>query len=297
MVPTECAAKNGDVLAFDFHREVHYIQKNPEIENKDFRIVLKVHHCIYPQWALPFGKLLGHLSTEYNKAFRSLFLYTINPEGAWNQFVAYNVVFWTKVVNWTEEQMGYSNVAYLLLLGLAGAIVDFRIFLVGTSFVHYIRYINTYYHREGVAYVVFKRDVFLFKALALAQLVFHYAYAVTGGFKESLATAAAAQIGAVDVAMVLGGYGLSLYTTAQLGVDGTYFGIELGVVKAQKHYVQRFPYGVIPHPMIVSQCVALCGFYRNALFRAYLPWLVPAHVCLYLIHMMQEHFDIYKTKK
>merc|ERR1711966_448748 len=40
MVPTECAAQNGDVLAFDFHREVHYIEKNEGITNKEFRIVL-----------------------------------------------------------------------------------------------------------------------------------------------------------------------------------------------------------------------------------------------------------------
>eukprot|EP00287_Rhodomonas_sp_CCMP768_P006572 CAMPEP_0196737946 /NCGR_PEP_ID=MMETSP1091-20130531/15505_1 /TAXON_ID=302021 /ORGANISM="Rhodomonas sp., Strain CCMP768" /LENGTH=672 /DNA_ID=CAMNT_0042081869 /DNA_START=35 /DNA_END=2053 /DNA_ORIENTATION=+ len=295
MVPCENAAKTGDVLAFDFHREVHYIQKNPDIENKDFRIVLKVHHCFYPAWAAPFGKLLHYLSFRYNKAFRSLFLYTINPDGAWNKFVAWNVVFWTKVVNWSEENIGYSNIGYLVCLGLAAAVVDWRIFLVGTSFVHYIRYINTYYHREGVAYNVFKRDVFLFKILAVSQLVLHYFYAATSGFTQPVSVLGE-QVGPVDLAMVLGGYGLSIYTTYQLGVDGTYFGIELGFVKAQKNYVQKFPYGVIPHPMILSQCVALCGLYKNALFRAHLPWLVPIHVCLYLIHMVQEHFDIYKSK-
>jgi len=293
MVPTECAAKEGDVLAFDFHREVHYIQKMEGIDNKDFRIVLKVHHVVYPAWALPFGKLLGALSTRYNKAFRSLFLYTINPSGLFNKFAAWNVVFWTKVVNFSEENIGYSNIGYLVVLGLLGALVDYRIFLVGTSFVHYVRYINTYYHREGVAYAVFKRDVFLFKTLALLQLVYHYLHAATGGFTHPLS---AIDAGPVDYAMVFGGYLLSIYTTMQLGVDGTYFGIELGFVKAEKNYVQKFPYGVIPHPMIVSQCVALCGLYKNAAFRTAMPWLVPTHVCLYLVHMMQEHFDIYKNK-
>eukprot|EP00961_Rhodomonas_salina_P055254 742346-Rhodomonas_salina.1 len=43
----QCAAKQGDVLAFDFHREVHYIQKNPEIENK-----------VPPSvWRFPFARL------------------------------------------------------------------------------------------------------------------------------------------------------------------------------------------------------------------------------------------------
>jgi hypothetical protein len=66
--------------------------------NKDFRIVLKVHYCVYPKWALPFGLLLGYLSTNYNKAFRALFLFTINPESTWAKFSAWNVVFWTKVL-------------------------------------------------------------------------------------------------------------------------------------------------------------------------------------------------------
>jgi hypothetical protein len=89
---------------------------------------------------------------------------------------------------------------------------------------------------------------------------------------------------------------LSAYTTALLGVDGTYFGIELGFVQASKHYVQRFPYGVIPHPMILSQCVALLGLFRHAAFRAAWPYLVPAHICFYMTHMVQEHFDIHKAR-
>ncbi len=31
--------------------------------------------------------------------------------------------------------------------------------------------------------------------------------------------------------MVAGGYAMSMYCTSQLGVDGTYFGIELGMVQ------------------------------------------------------------------
>ena len=144
-----------------------------------------------------------------------------------------------------------------------------------------------------MAYGVFKRDVLLYKTLAIGQLLVLYLSAVTKGFTNM---AAVSDIGLLDCAMVLGGYALSIYTTAQLGVDGTYFGIELGFVQADKHYVQKFPYGVIPHPMILSQCVALLGLYRHAAFRAAWPYLVPAHVCFYLTHMVQEHFDIYKHK-
>jgi len=248
---------------------------------------------VYPKWAIFFGKLLGLLSTRYNRAFRSLFLYTINPEGIMKKFAAWNVVFWTKVVYQLEEKMGYSNIGYFAVLGLIAAFTDYKVFLIGTSFIHYCRYITTYYHRENVAYGVFKRDVLIYKTLALVQLVSLYLMAVTKNFSDM---SGLGSIGMLDYAMVLGGYALSIYTTAQLGVDGTYFGIELGFVQADKHYVQKFPYGVIPHPMILSQCVALLGLYRHAAFRAAWPYLVPAHVCFYLTHMVQEHFDIYKRR-
>ena len=291
MVPTELAAQNGDVLAFDFHREVHYIEKNEGKTNEDFRIVLKVHHVVYPRWAIVFGKLLGLLSTRYNRAFRSLFLYTINPNGAFNRFAAWNVIFWTKVVHQLEEKFGYSNIAYFAVLAAIAGMTDYKVFLVGTSFVHYSRYITTYYHRENVAYGNFKRDVLIYKSFALAQLFLLYVSSVTKNMSDMSALAA---IPALDAAMVMSGYALSVYTTHQLGVDGTYFGIELGFVKATKNYVQKFPYGVIPHPMILSQCVAMLGLYRHPAFRAAWPYLVPAHVCFYMTHMVQEHFDIHK---
>ena len=160
-----------------------------------------------------------------------------------------------------------------------------QVFLIGTSFVHYCRYIATYYYRHNVAYGNFKRDAVIYKSVALAQLLGLYLLSI-----KSLAA-----VPLVEWCMVLGGWGLSTYTAHQLGVDGTYFGIELGFVKAQKNYVQKFPYGVIPHPMILSQCIAMLGLYRNAAFRAAWPYLVPAHICFYVAHMLQEEFDIYKA--
>ncbi len=44
-------ACKGDVIAFDFNREVHYIScDESKIESSDkFRVVLKLHYCIYPR--------------------------------------------------------------------------------------------------------------------------------------------------------------------------------------------------------------------------------------------------------
>ena len=56
-----------------------------------------------------------------------------------------------------------------------------------------------------------------------------------------------------SLVLIMGGHFVSLCATA-LGVDGTYFGIELGVVKADK-FVTKFPYNVLPHP-VLGQVVA-----------------------------------------
>lgn len=56
-----------------------------------------------------------------------------------------------------------------------------------------------------------------------------------------------------------------------------------------------FVFGVryIPHPMIVSQVVALLGVLKAEHFRKASPFLIHIHVCLYLVHMLQEHFDLH----
>jgi hypothetical protein len=45
--------------------------------------------------------------------------------------------------------------------------------------------------------------------------------------------------------------------------------------------------------MILSQIFALLGFLKADHFRKEWPYVIPIHVALYLVHMFQEHFDIY----
>jgi hypothetical protein len=45
--------------------------------------------------------------------------------------------------------------------------------------------------------------------------------------------------------------------------------------------------------MIMSQIFALLGLYKAAHFRQEWPYVVPIHVSLYVVHMLQEHFDVY----
>lgn len=54
---------------------------------------------------------------------------------------------------------------------------------------------------------------------------------------------------------------------------------------------------VIPHPMIVGQIVGLLGIHKAAHFRSEWPDVVPVHIFLYFVHMMQEQLDIHGSKK
>lgn len=94
----------GDVLAFDFNREVHYISSDEtkkDISDK-FRVTLKLHYCVYPRVLAPLGWFFGLLNTAYNMSFRALFLKTINPSNYYEHFLAFQVNFNTLMFDLVE---------------------------------------------------------------------------------------------------------------------------------------------------------------------------------------------------
>lgn len=177
---------------------------------------------------------------------------------------------------------GQRSLYYLVFAGALWYVTGkYEVFFALTSFVHYFRYMSTYYFREGIDFGSFKRDVLLFKTLALTQLAIIYLFPSHHTFTLDW----------ISIAMIASGYIVSLLATRALGIDRTYFAAELGLVEPK--WITAFPYGYIPHPMIVSQVWALLGLYKAAHFRAESPYVIPVHVTLYLLHMFQEQFDIY----
>jgi hypothetical protein len=139
-------------------------------------------------------------------------------------------------------------------------------------------YIATYHVRDRVNFGMFKRNVMFWKTLALTHLGTTY----LKNFEFDL----------ISLAMIICGYGLSTAATVALGIDQTYFGVELGEV--EPNFVHGFPYDVVPHPMIIGSMVGLLGFHKMAGFRAALPYAIPMHCTMYFIHMVQEQInDIY----
>lgn len=174
MIPQEFTIQKGDVVAFDFHRECHYIVKNQGIINDDYRVVLKIHYCIYPQWASIFGKLLSKLSIHYNKKFRNLFLYTISPQTITQKIVAHSMILTTKIVHDIEAYIGYNNISYLLLMWMLSTLIFKDLYLYSTSFVHYARLIDSYYHQCDNKFS--RRDYIIFKLNSIAQILYWYIY-------------------------------------------------------------------------------------------------------------------------
>lgn len=277
-------ACEGDVIAFDFNREVHYISRDDsKKDNSDqFRVVLKLHYCVYPRIFAPFGWLMSWMNTMYNLSFRALFLKTIDPQTPYEHFLAWQVNLNTYFLDRIETLVGQRNMLYLMLVvGLWYSTGVYEVFFALTSFVHYFRYITTFYVRKGIDFGSFKRDVLVFKSLALAQMFYHYFWPTAQFVFDP-----------VSILMVITGYSVSVMATNAIGIDRTYFAAELGLCEPK--WITAFPYDTIPHPMIVSQVFALLGLYKAAHFRTDWPYVVPIHIALYLTHMAQEHFDIYK---
>ena len=183
----------------------------------------------------------------------------------------------------------YSNIYYIISLFIISYLTDYKIFLISTSYIHYIQYIYVYYYRNSIDYNKFKRDVIFYKFLSLAQLYSLYISTFTSFscFYNNL----------LSIIIIILSNILSGYSAYLLGTDGCYFGIELGYISKNKNYISKFPYGYIPHPMILSQCIALYFMNNNLLFYNNWSFFIYFHILFYLIHMIQEQFDIYKNNK
>ena len=93
------------------------------------------------------------------------------------------------------------------------------IIIIITIIDDYHRYISTYYVRRGIDFGSFKRDVLLFKTLALVQLFYHYLFPSVAQFVFD----------PISILMIIAGYTVSLMATNAIGIDRTYFGAELGM--------------------------------------------------------------------
>lgn len=183
MTPETYIIKTGDVVGFDFHRECHYISPiiwNADtaaaatpLERKSYRVILKIHYCVYPYWAFVFGFILSKLTILYNRLFRDLFLLTISPRNKCTRYLGKLMILSTHIYHDIEFYIGYNNIEYLLILYYISSNLHANLFLFGSSFVHYLRWIDTQNYSNEVNNM-FRRDYYFFKFLYMLQYFYMY---------------------------------------------------------------------------------------------------------------------------
>lgn len=184
IIPETYIIKTGDVVGFDFHRECHYItpiiryheDKNDTINDantKKFRVILKLHYCIYPNWAFVFGFILSKLSIMYNKLFRNLFLFTLKPQNIFIKYLANVMIISTKVYHDIEYYIGNNNIQFIIILYCISININYYIFLFCSSFIHYLRWIDTS-ENNIEKNILFKRDYYLYKFIYMLQFLYMY---------------------------------------------------------------------------------------------------------------------------
>jgi len=231
-----------------------------------------------------YGSLYAWLNVTYDVWARKAFLQTIKPRNLFEQLFA-RVIILATLYRYLELCVGNANLVYLAVLGFMAKVVDYRIWILGTSFVHYLMYVATFYHardpNQAISFLNFKRDVILYKTLAHINLWAIYLYYF--------------QFNLISIVLLLLGNGLAVLATRALGTDRTYFGVELGLCTPKR--ITVFPYNLpLPHPMIWGGIIGLLGFYANPAFRAAWPYIILVHIAFYLLHMAQEHWDVHAMR-
>lgn len=105
---------NGDVLGFDFNREIHFI-RNLNKNTTDPRITLKLHFLVCPKYLWWIGFLLKKITSLYDLHARKLFLYTISPNNTMEKLTAKFVLICTHTTFIIEKFIGFHNVILFLI--------------------------------------------------------------------------------------------------------------------------------------------------------------------------------------
>lgn len=263
----------GGVLGFDYSRELHWIDHVPGETNTERRSLVKLHYIVYPKGWHWYGNFCAKLQTNYNTWARKNFLKTLRPDTV-SDFV---LAWWIWLTTWSnaifEETFGWSNLVYILVSYALGSTA----FLILTSFRHYMIYMTTFAFRNPpVAHGYLMRDAKLFKSMALAHL------------GQRLLPLVELPRDWPGVLLAIIGFSITILATLRLGFVRTYFGSELGFVKPE--WISGFPYGYIPHPMIIGQLVAfgsILYWWRESMTTETIALLV-AHMSFYTAHMLQE---------
>lgn len=177
VIQTKCMIKKGDVLGFDFNREIHYISANNTYA-KEPRVTLKAHYCIYPKWCSWLGRCMYVFNAKYNQLFRRLFLKTIQPETWIDRFNGFTVVASTHLFVWTDRYIGCRNIHFVAFLWYLQYIrmmdwVDITLILYTVCVYKYGACLFSMKHIKDIELSTTYRDIGLFYFVALCSMFYN----------------------------------------------------------------------------------------------------------------------------
>lgn len=278
--PESHRLEHGDAVAFDFNRELHYITRETHPEQTEPRINLKLHFVAYPASVPWYGRSLAKLTTLYDIKARKLFLGTIDPNNWWASIKTRWVLMWTRVFEWIVQSVGWSNLAYTVAaFGAAALFGSGSVALALLSFVHYGIYVGTLAERGPVSFGTFVRNAMFFKSVSMLLLIGTFCWALTTA-GESMTTSL------LKCVPVVVGFGLAAYASRVLGMNRTLFSAELGFDSNERS--ARFPFGTIPHPMILGAVTAIGSMLLVNPMREQFTWLIVGHLVCYAVVLGQE---------
>ncbi|MEM9587545.1 MAG: hypothetical protein AAGA03_09705 [Planctomycetota bacterium] len=150
----------GDAVAFDFHRELHYITRSAGVDTATPRVSLKLHFIAYPKVAPGYGAVLAQATTRYVLRARRLFLQTIEPKGLSGWLKTGWILRSTHWFETTHRCLGWGNLAFTGMVVVIAAVLGDLAWLVwGSSFVGHAIVMAGLISTDLIAIGSLKRDV------------------------------------------------------------------------------------------------------------------------------------------
>lgn len=192
-------------------------------------------------------------------------------------FNKYNIKYPWQFKEYNIEKNSFSNLYYLLPLIILSYYTKYSIFLIGTSFIHHIRYIVTYYYRNNADYIKFKKEIITYNTISYLQLYILYL--------KSYKNVQEILLNKYTIIFIIFGNILSIYYIYLSGIDVCCLGIELGYVTKR---ITKFSLNPI-----LLQLIILYLMNNNYIFYTNWSYLTHAHMMFYIVHFIQHYLNIY----
>tara|TARA_B100000424_G_C22929318_1_gene494375 strand:+ start:75 stop:860 length:786 start_codon:yes stop_codon:yes gene_type:complete len=112
----EVSLSKGDFIAFDFNRDIHFIEKRDFFKDNNIRILLKIHYAVVPKYAPNFIRKICKISNEnYNLLARKGFNISKTPKTIIEKILSRLINLSTYIYTLFLEVIGWENFFIILI--------------------------------------------------------------------------------------------------------------------------------------------------------------------------------------